>query len=190
MATCNNCAIDTGFVEGCGPKPAGGNYIQLSLVPSCYIDTITSTAGVITAITLDTVNNPAAVWYTVKVRKDTLSTNEVLNPANGSVQQNIAFTLGNYSDNADKETAAAEQSEFLNALKNNDEGMVLVIRDKSGVRRLYGQTTGLSVATIDKQSGLVSTDINGTLITLSEAQPAYAEPLDSTVTATGLIGPA
>jgi len=186
MATCNACAIDQGFIEGCGPKPAGGNYVQLSMVPSCYLDSsgITTLNGVITAIALDTTTNPTAQWYTIKVRKDTLSTNEVRNESNGSIQQNITFTLGNYSDSlVNKETAAAEQSEFLNALNNNDEGMVLVIRDKNGVRRLYGETTGLAVTASDKQSGLVSTDVTGTVITLSEAQPAYAKPLAAALVA-------
>lgn len=187
MATCNDCAIDQEFIELCGPKQAGGNYVQISMVPSCYLDSsgiTTSPAGVITAIALDTTNNPTAQWYTIKVRKDTLSTNEVRNESNGSIQQNISFTIGNYSNSlVDKETAAAEQSEFLNALNNNDEGMILVIRDKNGVRRLYGETTGLAVTASDKQSGLVSTDLAGTVITLSEAQPAYAKPLAASLVA-------
>jgi len=185
MATCNTCAIDAGYIEQCGSKPAGGNYVQLSLIPSCYLNAsgITEVAGVITAIALDTTNNPLAQWYTVKVRKDTLSTNEVMNASNGSIQQNINFTIGNYADDVDKETAAAEQSAFLNALKDNDEGMILVIRDKNGVRRLYGETNGLTVISMDKQSGLVSTDLSGTVISLSEAQPVFAKPLDSALVA-------
>ena len=187
MATCNTCAIDGGFLDSCELKVGGGNYVQISIVPSCYIDTVTEVSGVITAIALDTVGNPTAQWYTVKVRKDTISTQETVNLPSGSIQQTVTFTLANYSNNADKETAAAEQSEFLNALVSNDEGMAVVIRDKAGVRRFYGLTTGLSVSAIDKTSGLIGTDLSGSVITLSEVQSKFAPAIDSAVANNNII---
>jgi hypothetical protein len=189
MATCNTCALTEGFVDNCEFKAGGGNYVQLSIMPSCYIDTVTQVSGVITAITLDTVANPLAQWYTVKVRKDTLSTQETVNLPSGTVQQTIVFSIANYSDNADKETAAAEQAEFLNALVNNDEGMVVVIRDKAGVRRFYGLTTGLSVSAVDKNSGLASTDLAGAAITLTEVQAKFAPSIDAAVVNDNIILP-
>ena len=189
MATCNTCAIDGGFLDSCELKVGGGNYVQISIVPSCYILSVTETSGVITAITLDAAGNPLLTpqWYTVKVRKDTLSTQETVNLPSGSIQQTITFTLANYSNNADKETAAAEQSEFLNALVTNDEGMCVVVRDKAGVRRFYGLTTGLSVSAIDKTSGLIGTDLSGSVVTLSEVQSKFAPAIDAAVANDNII---
>lgn len=185
MGTCNTCAIDGGFLDSCDLKVGGGNYVMISLIPTCDILSVTETAGVVTAITLEATK----VWFDVKVRKDTISTQETVNLPSGSIQQTVTFTIANYSNNADKETAAAIQSDFLNALVTNDEGMAIVVRDKAGVRRFYGLTTGLSVSAIDKTSGLIGTDLSGSVVTLSEVQSKFAPPIDSTVINDGIILP-
>jgi len=189
MALCSTCiATSYEFVDNCEINQPGGNYKQISVLPYCYLDTITVDAdGVITAITLDTVGNPAATWYTVNCKKDTVSTTETAQFPSNALLQEIAFTISNYADDVDLETAAQLQANFLNDILNTKEGFIVVVRDKVGVRRFYGATNPLFVSALVKSSGLVSTDLAGTAITFSESQPKPAPAIDAAVTSTGLV---
>lgn len=192
MAACI-CDSLASFLPPCQGNQPGGNYLKISIVPSCYIDTITTIGGtgtdanVISAITLDTVNNPGAIWYTIDARKDTVLTLEDQVVPGNFVNQTISFTIANYSNNIDKETAAQEQSDFVNLLVSSTEGFVIVARDKSGTRKLYGATNPLYVTVMQKTSGTVTTDLAGTSLTFSEAQPVLAPALEFAVGGTGLI---
>lgn len=188
MSVCSTCILTAGFEDNCLLKQPGGNYLQISIIPSCFILSYTKDAdGVITAITLDLVNNPTATWYTVNCRKDTVSTTEEAVVPQYFLNQTIAFTISNFANDPDKETAAQLQANFLSEIMNTANGFVVVVRDKVGVRRLYGETNPLFVATLSKTSGLINTDIAGTAITFADSQPAPAPAIDAAVTSAGLI---
>jgi len=126
-------------------------------------------------------------WYTVNCKKDTVSTTETAQFPSNALLQEIAFTISNYADDVDLETAAQLQANFLNDILNTKEGFIVVVRDKVGVRRFYGATNPLFVSALVKSSGLVSTDLAGTAITFSESQPKPAPAIDAAVTSTGLV---
>lgn len=188
MPICSTCILTNGFEDNCLLKQAGGNFLQISIIPSCYIDTITyDVDGVIDTITLDIINNPAAAWYTVVCRKDTVSTLEDIVVPQNFYNQTIAFTISNYANDPTNTVAAQLQTQFLSDLTNTANGFVVVVRDKVGVRRAYGVTNPLYVASLSKSSGLLSNDIAGTAITFVEAQPVPAPAIDILVTSVGLI---
>lgn len=189
MSICSTCiATSYEFIDNCEISQPGGNLKQISIIPWCYIDTITKDAdGVITAITLDIINNPTASWYTVNCKKDTVSTTETGQFPSNALLQEIAFTISNFANDPDIETAAQLQANFMNDLLHTVDGFMVVVRDRVGVRRMYGEVNPLFVTAMVKTSGLVSTDIAGTAITFAEAQPRPANAIDSLVTSPGLI---
>jgi hypothetical protein len=188
MAICQLCIEDDyTFEDNCNPVP-GGNFKNISIIPSCYILSYTQDLnGVITAITLDLVNNPTAQWYTVACRRDTVVVTETAQFPSNAVLQEIAFNISNFYNDADLDTAAQLQANFLNSLLTSSDGFIAVVRDRAGARRLYGFTNPLFVTNLVKASGTVLTDIAGTDITLAEAQPRTAFAIDSAVVGTGLI---
>lgn len=191
MAICSTCiATSYEFVDNCLINQPGGNYKQISVLPYCFLDTITvDVDGVITAITLDLVNNPLAQWYLINCKKNTVSTTETGLFPSLAFNQEIAFTISNFANDPDLDTAAQLQANFLTDIMNTKEGFLVVVRDRAGARRLYGEVNALFVSALVKTSGLVSADLAGTAITFAEAQPKAAPALDALVVGTGLINP-
>lgn len=179
MPICSKCSTLAGFATSCDVKQPGGHYNVFSIIPACWLEDVTKDVnGVITAVDLDTTNNPTAVQFQVEANKDTVVITEDLVLPNLFYNQTITFTISNYSDNVDKETAAQEQATFLKYLSNTSEGFVVVARDKMGVRRVYGETNPLFVTTLQKAHGAVNTDLAGTTITFAEGQPSLATAID------------
>lgn len=59
---CSNCSTLASFAANCDVKQPGGHYNVYSIIPACYLEDITvDVNGVVTAVDLDTVNNPTAV---------------------------------------------------------------------------------------------------------------------------------
>lgn len=187
---CSSCVLPLSFLKNCGLKIGGGNYATISVIPFCQVDTagitVDPTDGFITAIPL--VTPLTDDWLTIECRINTLLVNEDLVVPGNFVNQTITFTIDNLANDVDKVTAAQLQSNFINALANDD-GLMVVVRNKAGIRYLLGKTTGLTVSAMQKTSGTVSTDLAGTTITLSEVQPEFAFAIDASVINDNIILP-
>ena len=182
MAVCSTCLLTSGFTNDCKVKVPGGNYQVFYLIPKCQIDEIdVDVNGIVDTLTLDIVNNPGAYWFTVSANKDSVTTTEDLTPPVNFITQTAVFTISNIAQDADPVLGAQMATDFVNEIVNNIGGIVLLIKDRAGIWRLFGQENGLDVTVAQKLSGAVIADIAGTTLTLSGGEPELAPAVLQTV---------
>lgn len=180
--SCSNCILTSGLEQSCDLSAPGGNKSTLYLVDRCkidaYVDAVAYQAGiaVIDSITLSDVMDE---WFMVQVYEDTLVTSETLGSINSKfINQTVTFTIAQYGDNADAEIAGMQVNAFLNDIKFS-KGLVVLVQDKVGNWRVFGEVNGLRLSEMDKNTGTVATDIAGTTITLTEGEPRNARVLSA-----------
>ena len=118
---CNECILLDGISANNCRGDLGGIFSRISLAPACTVASKTKTGSLISAITMYEVSVGVDYnWLTVQTKRNTGIVDE-LSDLNGIITQSVTLVISNYSDNADLETAASEQAEFLNNLKKNDE---------------------------------------------------------------------
>ena len=181
ICPCSPCLISTGFDKNCAIKMPGGNNSCILIANLCEWE-FTTTAGIITAIT-DISAGATATFYSINVNKNTIQTIENIVLPTKFVSQTINFAIAQLANDPDLEIAAQLQAEFLNDLASN-ENLVMIVQDRAGVARLYGEVNGLSMSNGEKNSQLALTDVSQTSITVEGAESEYAKPIESTVFAT------
>lgn len=185
---CNECILLDGISANNCRGDLGGIFSRISLAPACTVASKTKTGSLISAITMYEVSVGVDYnWLTVQTKRNTGIVDE-LSDLNGIITQSVTLVISNYSDNADLETAASEQAEFLNNLKKNDE-LILVAKDSLGVRRMYGYTGGMYVVSIDKLIPAEQTAPAVTTIVLNSIQSEFAPAIDSAVIGNNIILP-
>lgn len=180
MANCSACLITMGYGPNCALKVAGGNSKKFWMIPRCQVTDLTVEYGtnIITDITLDV----SAVFYEISASKDTLSWTESLNSATGAITQTITFTIQNIADALTADLGAQLATDFAQELVTSDAGVMIIVEDRAGVKRIFGRTIGLEVSAAEKTSGAAVGDVAGNAITMEMAQPAYAPVLDTAFT--------
>lgn len=152
-------------------------------------DTVSSVTCAVHQTDLDTNGESAYVyftgtedvdWYKLSVNKDTLITTEDLTLPNGFITQTVTFAIPNLavaSPSVDAGDMAQRAANFARALTSLDGGVVAVIQDRAGVRRVFGLTNGLEASAASKTSGTAIADVSGNTITLVSGEPNYAPAL-------------
>lgn len=134
---------------------------------------ITESSGVITAMTCSS----GKKFWTFQVRKQTAQADEkVTNSAeNGTsyVEQTVTFDLH-------KLTPAMRYT--IKTLAVNR--LMVIVKDRNGLIKLYGQTTGMDLTAGDLTTGKAFGDKNGVTITLTGMEPNLASSLSSSILAT------
>lgn len=176
------CVLSTGLNGACTNRAAGGNVSKIYMISRCQVEDYTSygygSDSVITGITLAA----AAKWKRVSALRNTVVTTEDVVEGSLAVTQNVTFSIGKFGDELDKAAAAAQVIDFLNELKNQDEGLVVVVEDNNGVRYLYGEDSGLFIAApSSRASGTSFTEVAATAVSLSGGNSSYARVLAADV---------
>lgn len=185
---CNDCIIVDSISANNCRGDLGGISPKVSITPACTIASKTKTGSLISAITMFEVTTGTEYnWLSVQTKRNTGIVDE-LSDVNGIITQSVTLVISNYSDNADLETAASEQTEWINSLKKNDE-IVVVAKDSLGVRRMYGYTGGMYVVSIDKNIPAEATAPAVTTIVLNSIQSEFAPAIDSAVVNNNIILP-
>lgn len=134
---------------------------------------ITETSGVISAMTCSS----GKKFFTFLVRKQTSTADEKINNSmeNGTsfVQQTVTFDLF-------KLTASMRYT--IKTLAVNR--LMVIVKDRNGLIKLYGQTTGMDLTAGDLTTGKNFGDKNGATITLTGMEPQLASYLTTAILAT------
>jgi hypothetical protein len=134
---------------------------------------ITASSGVISAMSCSS----GKKFFTFQLKKQTAESTEsiVSNVENGTLyfEQKITFTLP-------KQSASLRYT-----LKTLAENRCMVItKDRNGIIKLYGQTTGCDISESSFSTGKTFGDFNGATISLTGMEPELASTLSSAILAT------
>ena len=178
--TCSNCVSTGGKKENCNYKVSGGNKKVLYFANRCDIDTISiDTDGIVDDITLV----GGASFYSVVAQKDTLTWTESATFPNKFITQTVVFNVTQLSDNADKNIAYQEASEFAQEFINADGEYVFIIQTRLGVWRIFGADAGMEISAGENISGAAIADVSANTLTFVAGEPEYAHVVDPVVVA-------
>lgn len=174
---CSSCLLTMGFTPNCATKVPGGNNLKFYLIPKCNVVSFDDTYsnGIIDDITLEA----GAYFYEVRANKDSVTTTEDVTLPNKFITQTLVFTITNIGDDLDKEVGAQLASDFAADILNSDEGIMVIVEDRAGIRKIYGYQNGLEISAGQKVSGAAIADVAGNTITLVGGEPTYAPVLTS-----------
>lgn len=184
--SCSPCNVPAAFSQSCKGS-AGGNSQRIYIAEACQITAYTFDAvtGLLTDVTFDT----GGAWKEIDVRRFSVDAQQEHQEANGTLLQSLTFAHNLLSDNVDLEQAAKEAMEFFDSLRTNNNGLVAIVEQSSGVRYLYGFTkngtteAGLLVSTATSASGVALADASGMTVTLSHTVREAAKVVDPTFVA-------
>lgn len=153
---------------------------ELSMIPSCFIKTINTSNHtieldlenypMIESIELDLENYPNATWYNIEYQNLNYLEERL---APGIFNQELEFKITNQNELEDL-------FDFL----NQDNAFVIVLRDKIGIRRLYGLTNPMIIKKIIK---INKNNKQYTELALHEVQQSPSYKLVNTINSEGLI---
>ena len=161
---CSN--LTAGFVNDCNDGQGG---IERIFIANGPVDSITETAGVITAITVGGAPLVPADWFVFETPRQTSSITETITPSqeNGTViyDQALAMVFNRMS--------AAKRNQLL--LMGEATNMCVVAKDNNGKYWSIGIERGAYMSAATAVSGVSYSDRNGYEITISgmEAAPIY-----------------
>jgi hypothetical protein len=141
---------------------------NLSVDP--YTDTYND--GIIDDISIDTGD-----FYEIEVYKDTVTLTQTTDPQGRRVNQTLAFKVSTFADGADRDEAAANANKFYNDLLNSKEGLLFIVEDRNGVRRLVGAQSGLETDESTYESLSTKDELPGLTFNLSQLEPEFAPVL-------------
>lgn len=171
---CSTCITTQGFVQNCEVKVPGGNNYTFYLIPRCKVVSFDdpNTDGIIDDIIL---NDPLLdVFYKVEANNNSVTCTEDVTLPVGFITQTLAFTISNIASDPDTEVGAQLATDFARDIVNNVGGLLVIVKDRAGINRIYGYQNGLDVTVGQKVSGAVITDIAGNTLTLSGGEPTWA----------------
>lgn len=164
---CNGCLTAIGFTPGCDRTPGGLNQV-LYIARLCDVEgNITregygGTTGKITAI------DPSVEWHTITARRNTLNLTEPPVAGSGAFTPTLTFIVESIADGLTPEDGRQAMLDFAKNLSNVNAQWVVVIQEKSGVRRMLGLLDGLGMADgFTADSGTALTDVASETIVLS-----------------------
>lgn len=176
MAECTTCELTKGFSKSCGDRTPGGNKTTVYLIPRCQIEAYLDIYedNRIDGFTL----KAGAGFYAVTANRDSVSfTQDAVTPTN-FVNQQVVFTISQIAEAASASEGAQLAADFADSiLAAGDTGIVVILTDKAGNRRLFGEVNGLLLEALQSVSGAAQTDISGITITLSNGESDTARTL-------------
>ena len=169
-------SIIQGYEIDCLDSIGGVDTIYVTEFVNVPQANITESSGVITALSCTS----GKKFYTLQMKKNTAQVDEkvVPSPENGTLyyEQTITFNL-------QKLTAALRHS--IKSLAVNR--LMFIVKDRNGLIKLYGQTTGCDIGESTMTTGKAFGDMNGATMSFTgmEAQPSSS--LSSAILATVLV---
>ena len=158
---CSN--ITAGFVNDCNDGQGG---IERIFIANGPVESITETAGVITAITVDGAPLTPADFFVFETPRQTSSLTETITPSqeNGTVtyQQDLTMVFNRMS--------AAKRNQLL--LMAEATNMVAVAKDNNGLYWSIGITRGAYMTSGSATSGVSYADRNGYELVISGMEPS------------------
>lgn len=162
------CALTQGYVIDC--KDSLGGISEVYFMPFNDLNTVTITAGVVTALTKDSGKR----FYKYQLVKSTAGFTETGNGSieNGTLfyEQALTIVLNKLQTNT--------RNEILLLAKNL---LVAVAKDNNGVYWMLGATRGLDVTSNVAATGVAEGDRNGYTLTFTGKEKEMALEVNSTV---------
>jgi len=158
---CSN--LTAGFTLDCNDSQAG---IEKIFIANGPVESITESAGVITAITVGGSALTPADFFTFEVPRQTSSITETMTPSqeNGTVTYDQALTM------VFNKMSATKRNQIL--LMMEATSMVVVAKDNNGKYFSVGITRGAYATSGSAVSGVAYSDRNGYEIVISGMEPA------------------
>lgn len=183
MANCTACGVPNGFNESCEIRVPGGAARKIYFAEACQIASFTRDAytNVVTDITMEV----GEVFRSITARPNSVSLLEELQE-NQTLLQTVSMITNRLSDNADRNEAAQEASDFVKALMYSGNPLVMIVQDNAGVYRVCGYVSetgnpnlGLQIATASLTTGTALADVAANTLTLTFPATEPAPVLDS-----------
>ena len=137
---------------------------------------ITESSGVISALSCAS----GTKFYTLQQRKQSAQADEKLvsSPENGTLysEQTITFNL--------KKMTAAMRYTIKSLAVNR---LMFIVKDRNGLIKLYGQTTGCDISESTLTTGKAFGDLNGATLTFTGMEPQLSSSLSSAILDTVLV---
>ena len=168
-----SCALTSGYSLDC--KDSLGGLKSVLFIESANIASVTESAGVVTAITLDA----GKTFFKYELVKETSSFTETVT---ASVQNGTIFYAQELTVVLNK-LQAASRNEILLLAKNN---LVAIAEDRNGKYWLLGKDGGLDITGGTAASGVATGDRNGYELTFSGQEGALAPEVSAGIIA-GLL---
>jgi hypothetical protein len=171
-----SCALTQGF-DTLDCKDNTGGVIEFLITELANLESITTTDGAITAITMA----PGSQFWEYKQLKETADWTEDLKatPANGTIAYNQTANLVLFKRDTEK------RNEIMLLAQNT---VAIIVKDKNGSYWLLGEEQGCDLADGSKYaSGKAGTDKNGWDLVFSAVEHEPAKEVDGTLISTLLI---
>jgi len=168
--------IVQGFEQDCLDSVGGVDVVYVTEFTNVPQANITDSSGVITALSCSS----GTKFYTLQVGKNNAQVDEKLVPSaeNGTlyVEQTITFNL--------KKLTAALRYTIKSLAVNR---LMFIVKDRNGLIKLYGQTTGCDLGESTLSTGKAFGDLNGATMTFTGMEPQISSSLSSTILDTVLV---
>jgi len=169
MALC--CDLITGGIA-CGCANNLGGIQAIYITDHCNIDTITASAGTISAITLFT---PGCMYeYCFNKNTSSLTEQAVISIENGSLFYSQTATV------IIPRREVAKRNALAMLVQKN---LFIIVLDQNGLYWALGEQNGVNVTDIASTTGVVKGDLNGYTLTFLGEEPVQAQEVDPTIMA-------
>lgn len=166
-------SIIQGYEIDCLDSIGGVDTVYVTEFTNVPQANITESSGVISAMSCSS----GKKFWTIQLKKNLAQVDEkiVSSPDNGTlyVEQTITFPLH-------KMTPALRYT--LKTLSVNR--LMFIVKDRNGLIKLYGQTTGCDIGESTITTGKAMGDMNGATLTFTGMEPQLASSLSSSILAT------
>lgn len=166
-------SIIQGHVLDCLSSVGGIDEIYITEFTNVPQANITASSGVISAMSCSS----GKKFYAFQLRKGTAQADEksVSSGENGTLyfEQTISFTLPKQS--------ASLRYTFKTLAENR---VMIITKDRNGIIKLYGQTTGCDISETTQSTGKAFGDFNGITFSFTGMEPELASTLSSSILAT------
>lgn len=165
--------IVQGYEIDCLDSIGGVDTIYVTEFTNVPQANITETSGVISALSC----SGGKKFWTIQLKKNLAQVDEKIVGSNENgtlyIEQTITFPLH-------KMTAALRYT--LKTLSVNR--LMFIVKDRNGLIKLYGQTTGCDIGDSTISTGKSMADMNGANLTFTGMEPQLASSLSSAILAT------
>ena len=169
-------SIVQGYEIDCLDSVGGVDTIYVTEFTNVPQANITETSGVISALSCAS----GTKFYTLQQRKQSAQVDEKLvsSPENGTLysEQTITFNL--------KKMTAAMRYTIKSLAVNR---LMFIVKDRNGLIKLYGQTTGCDISESTLTTGKAFGDLNGATLTFTGMEPQLSSSLSSAILDTVLV---
>jgi len=180
---CTGCLTALGYAPGCR-RTAGGLNSTLYIAQACEVEGLITRdgydeTGKIVAI------DPSVVWSQIQARQETLNLTEPIVDNSGAFIPTLTFTVDPIGLATLAEDGRQAALDFVNNITDQNAQWVVIIQEKSGVRRMLGLKNGLRAnASTTFDSGTANTDVASETIVLVGGEPEKGPVISASVVLT------